>query len=381
MSSLLNRPKDIAAIKKLLELFPISAILGPRQCGKTKLASMIKCDHTFDLENPRDLARFENPQLVLENCSGIIMIDEIQRKPDLFPLLRYLVDTHPHQKYLILGSASPDLLKQSSESLAGRIGYHYLHGLSLWDTGPDHWQELWIKGGYPRAFLSGNDEDGFLWLDNYIATFLERDIPQLGARISAANLRKFWTMLSHYHGQILNYAEIGRSFGISDSTARSYIDLLESTFMLRLAHPWFANVKKRLVKQPKFFIRDTGIFHALQSIHSFEQLSSHPKLGASWEGFAVECVSRSIGLEPNRTHFYSTHNGAELDLFWQHAGKNWGVECKYADAPHSTKSMRSVINDLELAHLWVVYPGKDGYDIDNDITVLPLRQIKLEWRY
>ena len=381
MATLLHRPKDLAVIKKLLELFPISAILGPRQCGKTKLSSMIKCDHTFDLENPRDLARFENPQLVLENCSGIIMIDEIQRKPDLFPLLRYLVDTHTHQKYLILGSASPDLLKQSSESLAGRIGYHYLHGFSLWDTGPDHWQELWIKGGYPRAFLSENDEDGFLWLDNYIATFLERDIPQLGARISAVNLRKFWTMLSHYHGQILNYAEIGRSFGISDATARSYIDLLESTFMLRLVRPWFANVKKRLVKQPKVFVRDTGIFHALQSIHSFEQLSSHPKLGASWEGFAVECISRSIGLEPDHTHFYSTHNGAELDLFWQHAGKNWGVECKYADAPHSTKSMRSVISDLNLTHLWVVYPGTDGYDIDKNISVLPLRQIQQEWHY
>jgi predicted AAA+ superfamily ATPase len=380
-TSIIPRPKDVAAINKLMKIFPVTAILGPRQCGKTVLAQMIGSDHRFDLENPRDLAKLENPQLMLESLSGTIVIDEIQRKADLFPLIRYMVDAHPQQRYLSLGSASENLIRQSSESLAGRIGYHYLHGFSLWDVGSGRWRDLWIKGGYPRAFLSANIEECFLWLDNYIATFLERDLPQLGIRIAANTLRKFWIMISHYHGQIVNYSEIGRSFGISDMTVRTYIGILEKTFMVRLAQPWYVNVKKRLVKQPKLYIRDPGIFHALQSVASLEQLSGNPRLGASWEGFAVESAARSIGLKDDGAYFYATHNGAELDLFWQHNGKNWGVECKYADAPRPTKSMRAVIGDLDLSHLWVIYPGKDSFAIDKNITVTPLSQIPQEWQY
>lgn len=284
---LIVRTRDLAEIQKLIELFPATAILGQRQCGKTTIAGQFKYDHYFDLENPRDLAILDHPQLALENLSGLIVIDEIQRKPDLFPLLRYLVDTNPNQKYLILGSASRNLLKQSSESLAGRIGYYHLNGFRTSDVGKEQMVRLWLRGGLPRSYLANSEEASLLWRENYISTFLERDIPQLGIQIPALTLRRFWTMISHYHGQILNYSELGRSFGISDMTVRKYIDILEATFMLRILHSWHLNIKKRLVKQPKIYIRDSGIFHSLQSIATHKQLLSHSKLGASWEGFAL----------------------------------------------------------------------------------------------
>jgi predicted AAA+ superfamily ATPase len=369
---LIKRKRDIAQVKKYIKTFPVTAILGPRQCGKTFLAKQISYNHYFDLENPRDLARLDQPQLALEHLEGIIVIDEIQRKPELFTLLRYLVDNNDKQKYLILGSASVKLIKQSSESLAGRIGYYYLGGFSISDIGVSNIKKLWIKGGYPRAYLAKSYKDAFFWLENYITTLLERDIPQLGITIPANTLRRFWTMLSHYHGQVINFSEIGRSFGVSDVTVRKYIEILEGAFMIRIIHPWFSNTKKRLVKSPKIYLRDSGLFHALMTINNEEQLFSHNKLGASWEGFALESVIKGIGKRSDELYFWSTHSGAEVDLFWQDKGKNFAIEFKYSDSPKLTKSMQSAFEDLSLSRLWIVYPGKERYRLKNGITVVGL---------
>lgn len=372
---LINRKRDLAEIRKLIELFPVTVILGQRQCGKTTIAGQFEYNHYFDLENPRDLAILDQPQLALENLSGLIVIDEIQRKPDLFPLLRYLIDTNPNQKYLILGNASRNLLKQSSESLAGRIGYYHLNGFRISDVGKEHMVRLWQRGGLPRSYLANSEEASLLWRENYISTFLERDIPQLGIQIPSLTLRRFWIMISHYHGQILNYSELGRSFGISDMTVRKYIDILESTFMLRILHPWHLNIRKRLVKQPKIYLRDSGIFHSLQSIATHQQLLSHTKLGASWEGFALERLCQYINKRNNEVYYWRTHNGAEIDLFWQKDGKNWGAEFKYADSPRLSKSMSIAMDDLQLEFLWVIYPGNQCYQLAENITVLPLQII------
>lgn len=372
---LIPRKIDLQKLEELLAQFPVTAILGPRQCGKTTLARQLAVDHFFDLENPRDLARLENPQLALEDLQGLIVIDEIQRSPELFPLLRYLTDTRSEQRYLILGSASRDLIKQSSESLAGRIAYYHLSGFRVDDVGGDHTRQLWLRGGFPRSYLADTDETSNRWRESFISTFLERDIPQLGFDIPASTLRRFWTMLSHYHGQLMNYAEFARSFGVSDMTVRRYIDLLEGTFMVRVLQPWHVNIGKRLVKSPKVYLKDAGIFHSLQSIETAEQLLSHNKLGASWEGFALECACQAIGESDRELYFWRTHAGAEVDLFWQNKGQNWGLECKFADAPRPTKSMRNAIADLELEHLWVVYPGGERYKIAEKATALPLSEM------
>lgn len=377
----IKRPIDLRQIRERIDSFPVTAILGPRQSGKTTIAREFDFDHYFDLENPRDTARFEQPQLALEDLEGLIVIDEIQRIPDLFPLIRYLVDMNPGQKYLVLGSASRDLIRQSSESLAGRIAYFHLGGFGIHDVGEKHIRRLWIRGGLPDSFLAHSDAQSIIWRENYIATFLERDIPQLGINIPARTLRRFWTMLSHYHGQVLNYAELGRSFGISDMTVRKFIDILEGTFMIQVLQPWHVNIGKRLVKRPKIFIKDAGIFHSLMNIDNQDQLNLHPKLGASWEGFALECTCKSIAKMPHQLYFWRVHAGSELDLFWQQGGKNWGIEFKYADAPRLTKSMKIVTKDLSLEHLWVIYPGKETYRLTENITVMPLKSLPEVWLY
>ena len=379
--NLIDRKIDRAGLAKLLPIFPVTAILGPRQCGKTTLARTLAADYYFDLENPQDLARLEQPQLALEDLMGVIVIDEIQRLPDLFPLLRYLVDQGKDRKFVILGSASRDLIRQSSESLAGRIAYFQLGGFRLSDIEPEAIKTLWWRGGLPRSFLAASDEESLLWRNQYVTTFLERDIPQLGITIPARTLRRFWTMLSHYHGQVLNYAELGRSFGVSDMTVRKYCDILEGTFMVRILQPWFVNIGKRLVKRPKLYLRDSGLFHALQSIETPEQLLTSPRLGASWEGFALDCVCRILGKEDGDLYFWHTHTGAELDLFWQAGGSNWGVEFKYEDAPRLTRSMQTAIEDLNLERLWVVYPGKAAYRLTEKVQALPLADIRDVWNY
>lgn len=365
---MINRDKALFSIKKNLKAYPVVAILGPRQCGKSTLAKQIGADYFFDLENPADVNRLSEPQLVLESLQGLIVIDEVQRMPDLFPLLRYLVD-NKKQKYLILGSASRDLIRQSSESLAGRIHYHELGGFSLAEVGAASVHNLWLRGGYPRSFLAKTNEQSVLWRENYVSTFLERDVPQLGIQIPAITLRRFWTMVSHYHGQVINYSEIAGSFGISDVTVKKYLDILCGTFMLRQLPPWHGNLKKRLVKSPKIYFRDTGLFHSLQTINRFDDLMAHPKLGASWEGFAMHTLMRHLGFSAERFYFWGTHSGAELDLFWQNGGKNYGAEFKYSLQPKITKSMLSAQNDLHLHHLSILYPGKESYPIAKNVTV------------
>jgi len=380
--SMVPRTEDTLAVRALLNAFPVTAIIGPRQCGKTTLARAFAADHTFDLENPRDVARLEQPQLALEDLRGLIVIDEVQRLPDLFPLLRYLVDREEAgQRYLLLGSASRELVQHGSETLAGRIAFHELGGLRISDLGPESVSGLWQRGGLPRSYLAATDEESLLWRRQYISTFLERDLPELGIGIPARTMRRFWTMLSHYHGQVLNYSELGRSFGVSDVTVRRYCELLEGAFMVRLLAPWAANVGKRLVRRPKLYLRDTGLLHSLLSLDTPEQVLTSPKLGASSEGFALEAVARTLGRDDHELYFWRTHAGAELDLFWQWGGRNWGVELKYQDAPKMTASMRAAMQDLDLAALWVVYPGRTAYRLAPNVTVMPLRDLGPTWSY
>lgn len=369
------RSKDEDSVRALMNLFPVTAILGPRQAGKTTLARRFNPGHIFDLENPRDLAMLEQPQMALEPLKGLIMIDEVQRKPDLFPLIRYLVDQNPEQRYLLLGSASTNLRQQSGESLAGRIGYFYLTGLNLSETGIEKLPQLWLRGGFPRSFLAEDDQQSLLWRTNFIVTFLEKDLALLGISVPASVMYRFWLMLSHYHGQTLNYSEMARSFGISDKTVRQYLSVLEDTFMVRLLTPWHANLGKRLVKTPKLYIRDSGIFHALQSIPDIAALRTNPKLGASWEGFAIEELVSFLAKRDSEVFFYAAHSGVELDLYWQENGHKMGAEIKYLDAPRTTKSMRQAIEDLNLDHLWVLYPGNQLYSLAPNITVIPLSEL------
>ena len=376
MKNPIKRDRQLKILREYLGFSPVVAILGPRQSGKTTLAKMVKADHYFDLENPRDLARLEHPQTALETLEGLVVIDEIQLRPDLFPLLRYLVDQQKDTRYLILGSASRDLIRQGNETLAGRILFLHLSGFTLDEVNPSNWRQLWWRGGFPRSYLAPNDELGSKWREDYISTFLERDIPQFGIQVPAATLRRFWIMLSHYHGNLINYSDLGRSLQVADTTIRHYIDILESTFMIRVLHPWFTNTSKRLVKRPKIYLNDSGLFHTLQSIESHTFLESHPKLGASWEGFALNQLIHLSGLPDNRFYFWATQSGAEVDLFWQQNGKNYGAEFKYGDAPRSTRSMTTAMKDLELEHLWVIYPGKENYPIGEKASVLSIADIE-----
>ena len=369
----LPRPRELEAVRARLRRAPITALLGPRQCGKTTLAQSLKAEHFFDLEDPRSLARLDEPQTALEGLTGIVVIDEVQRKPDLFPLLRVLADRQQETRYLLLGSASSELVKEVSESLAGRVAYHDLGPLAVDETGVGEWRRLWLRGGFPRSYLSEDETTSVLWREDFIRSHLERDIPALGISIPAETLRRFWVMASHYHGQTLNLSELGRSFGVSDHTVRRYLEILSGTFMIRLLPPWHANVGKRLVKAPKLYIRDSGLFHALHAIATPVQLESNPKLGASWEGFAMEQAIRLIDV--THPYFWRTHTGAELDLVWQAHGGLWGMEFKYQDAPRMTRSIRAVMRDLPLQHLWIVYPGPERYRLDDAVSVLPVAEL------
>ena len=366
-----SRIVDTQQLGKLLAAFPVTAILGARQVGKSTLAASLGAPHYFDLENPRDLARLAEPQLTLERLEGLVVIDEIQRRPDLFPLLRYLVDHRPATRYLILGSASRDLIRQSSESLAGRIGCLELGGFRLEDfEEPGRLERLWLRGGFPRSTLAGSDEASGLWRQEFIRSYLERDIPQLGIRVPAATLGRFWAMIAHYHGQVLNFQELARSFGVSEPTVRHYLDILEGTFMIRLLRPWAASSGKRLVKAPRLYLRDSGIYHSLMGIGTMAELESHPKLGASWEGFALESSIRRLGIA--QPFFYRAHTGAEIDLVWERGGTRCGIEFKYADAPKLSPSMRNVKADLGLERLLVVHPGSGSWPLAPGIEVVPL---------
>jgi predicted AAA+ superfamily ATPase len=374
---MIPRPNALAHIARSFRIHSIVALLGPRQCGKTTLARMIEeqepCTY-FDLENPVDTRRLSAPMSVLEKLSGLVVIDEVQRRPDLFELLRVLVDRPQNPaRFLLLSSASPQLVKGVSESLAGRIGFVDLAGFDLNEVGNEQRDRLWIRGGFPRSFLATEDAASVEWREDFIRTFLERDIPQLGITIPAETLRRFWTMVAHYHGQVWNAAEFARSLGTSEVTARRYLDILAGAFMVRVLPPWFENLSKRQVKAPKIYIRDSGILHSLLQSHTLANLQGHPKIGASWEGFAIE---HAIGFFRTRdAYFWATHAGAELDLLVLVEGRRYGFEFKYADAPGRSRSMHIALQDLHLDHLWVIYPGQQEYALDDHITVIPLEAV------
>ena len=366
-------------IQDSLAQFRITALLGPRQCGKTTLAKSFAAgsESYFDLEDPLDLARLEAPRQTLGRLTGLVVIDEIQRRPDLFPLLRVLADRpDAPARFLILGSASPDLVKGVSESLAGRIGFVDLSGFDGTEVGFDHLDTVWVRGGFPESYLSVSDIASFRWRQQFIRTFLTRDIPQLGITIPAEQLRRFWLMIAHYHGQTWNASEIAGSLGINYKTAQHYLDILTGAFMIRALPAWTENLGKRVRKAPKIYLRDSGLFHALQNIHSLHDLQAHPKLGASWEGLAIEHVLRVTRAEPGEAFCWSTHGGAELDLMLVRGSQRWGFELKYSDAPRTTKSMRVALEDLKLDRLFVIYPGEKDYALDDSIDVLPLLAIE-----
>lgn len=367
------------AVARALQNNPVVAILGPRQCGKTTLARMISAARDdgefFDLEDPVDIGRLSAPMQALAPLHGLVIIDEIQRKPELFELLRVLVDRPESDAvFLVLGSASPELVKGTSESLAGRIGFVDMSGFSLAEIGHEHRQPLWVRGGFPRSFLASSDDSSYAWRQDFMRTFLERDIPQLGITIPAGTLRRFWTMLAHFHGQLWNGAEFARALGSSEPTARRYLDLLCGAYMVRTLQPWYENIKKRQVKSPKVYIRDSGLLHALLAIDTQRNLQAHPKLGASWEGFVLEQVLAAAGTRD--VYFWATHGGAELDLFALKHGRRYGVEIKYADAPTMTKSLRNAMEDLRLHRAVIVYPGDRAYPLDDRIRVIPVSQIE-----
>lgn len=373
----MKRERYLECIKKQFKVHAACAILGPRQVGKTTLAQIF-VEHEkatfFDLENPRDLAKLDNPMLTLEGLTDqFIVIDEIQMRPDLFPVLRVLIDQHKKRKFLILGSASRDLIKQSSETLAGRIGYIELCPIALFEE--HNSQKLWLRGGFPNSYLAQTDEESYLWKQGYIKTFLERDIPALGFDVPPPQLRRFWLMLAHYHGQIFNAHEIGKSLGISNYMIQKYLDILVGTFMIRNLTPWFENIQKRQVKSSKLYFRDSGILHALLGLSTHEQLDNYPRLGSFWEGFALEEVIRILNAAPEECYFWATHSDAELDLFILKDGKRLGFEFKYADAPRITKSMRIARDDLKLDHLFVIYPGNDTFPMDEKISAYGLENI------
>ena len=365
-------------IEASLQQFRVTALLGPRQCGKTTLARQFISlpDHYFDLEDPLDLARLEAPRQVLGRLTGLIVIDEIQRRPDLFPLLRVMADREgTPARFLILGSASPDLVKGVSESLAGRVGFVDMSGFDLGEVGTGKLDALWLRGGFPESFLSGSDEASFRWRQQFIRTFLQRDIPQLGITIPSEQLRRFWLMLAHYHSQTWNASEIARSLGVNYKTTQGYLDILAGAFMVRQLQPWVENVGKRVRKAPKIYLRDSGVFHALMNLSTVAELQAHPKLGASWEGMALEQVLRTLNAASDEAFSWATHAGAELDLLILRGGRRFGFEFKFADAPRTTKSMRAALHDLQLARLYIVYPGDKDYALDETIEAVQLANV------
>jgi predicted AAA+ superfamily ATPase len=370
---MLPRPRFEAQILAALERQRVVALLGPRQCGKSTLAKVLLGDRIssyFDLESPEDQARLENPMIALAGLEGIVALDEIQLRPELLPILRVLADRDPlPARFLILGSASPELVSGSSESLAGRVEFVDMGGFDLAEVG-EKADGLWIRGGFPRSFLAATEADSVAWREGFVRTFLERDLPQLGLRLPAPTLRRFWTMLAHYHGQTWNGSEIARSFGISDKTVRGYLDILTGTYMVRQLAPWHENLSKRQVKAPKIYLRDSGLLHTLLGLENRDEVLGHPKSGASWEGFALEQILRSEG--ERNTYFWSAHGGAEVDLLILRGKERVGYEVKLADAPRRTRSMTTAIEDLQLDHLYVVHPGRYGYPLAEKITALPI---------
>lgn len=369
-----HRTELVAQIKRRLRQSPGVALLGPRQCGKSTLARWLAAQTQstyFDLENPADLQALAEPMAAMQRLRGLIVIDEVQRRPDLFPVLRVLLDRKPiRARFLILGSAAPELLQQTSETLAGRIAMIEMSGFSLTEVGTDALPRLWVRGGFPLAFMARTQQASMEWREDFIRTFLERDLPQLGVRMPAATMRRFWTMVAHHSGGIWNSSAIGGSLGESHTTIRRHLDVLSSALVLRVLQPWFENLGKRQIKAPKVYVRDTGLLHTLLGIRSQDELDRHPKLGASWEGFVIEQLLSEI--RPSQAYYWRTQAGAELDLLLFHRARRIGVEVKYGDAPKMTASMTTACVDLKLDKLIVVYPGARQYTLAPKVMVSPL---------
>jgi predicted AAA+ superfamily ATPase len=374
---MIDRPSYIQRIRNALQTSPVVSLVGPRQCGKTTLArQLVPSDSVnyLDLEDPVVAGWMENPMTVLRPLKGIVVIDEVQRQPSIFPVIRVLADREDRPAtFLLLGSASPELMRQSSESLAGRVEHIEMRGFAMGELPADESDHLWLRGGFPRSFLAANEDDSMRWRRDFIRTFLERDLAMMGFGMNPVAMGRFWTMVAHYHGQRWNGNEIAASMGVAPNTARSYLDALTQTYMVRQLTPWYENVGKRLVKSPKIYFRDTGVFHALLGIATPADLLRHPKLGASWEGFAMEEILHA--LDPRDAYYYAVHSGAELDLFLFHQGKRLGIEFKRQDDPQVTRSMRVAMADLKLDALWIVYPGHRSYQIEERLFVKSLASI------
>ncbi|MDP1829022.1 MAG: ATP-binding protein [Archangium sp.] len=372
-------------VLRLLRRTPVVTILGPRQVGKTTLARDVAARFgggpvtTFDLEQPSALARLAEPELALEPLRGLVVLDEIQRRPELFPLLRVLAD-RPRRpaRFLVLGSASPELLRQESETLAGRVAFLELGGLSLSEVTPKRLERLWLRGGFPASFTAASDADSFEWRADFIRTFLERDLPGLGVSVPAPTMRRFWAMLAHVHGQVLNWSELGRSMGVSDATARRYTDQLEAALVVQQLQPWHENISKRQVKSPKLYLRDCGLLHGLLDLRTQQQLDQSPRSGASWEGFLLQQVTQQLGATPRQCHFWATHQGAELDLLVTDGKRRLGFEFKRTATPAVTPSMRSALEALDPEQLFVVHAGRESFSLGPKIRAVAASRLAEE---
>jgi predicted AAA+ superfamily ATPase len=378
------RPDEMAILTALLRRHAVVGILGARQVGKSTLARMVagaRRGHVtyFDLENDEDLARLSDPMLALKGLSGLVIIDGIQHRPDIFRALRVLADRPVSScRFLVLGSASPELLRQSSETLAGRIVYHRLGGFVLAEVGAKDGDRLWCRGGFPRSFLARTESDSMEWRRGFIRTFVERDLPQLGSRISSSTLRRFWTMLAHYHGQTWNSSEFARSFGVADTTVRHYLDLLTSALVVRQLQPWHANTGKRQVKAPKVYIIDSGLLHGLLNLPRQADVEGHPKAGASWEGFVIDQIAAHLRAEPEECFFWATHTGAELDMLVVRGGERRAFEIKRTSSPRVTPSMRSALEDLRLDRIDVIHAGDRTFDLARGIRAVALSRLLID---
>jgi len=378
---MIPRTVQVNILREALSVYPAVGIIGARQVGKTTLAGMLADQwqgrtHHFDLEDTEDLARLSDPMLALKPLDGLIILDEVQRLPEVYPILRVLIDRHQgNRRFLILGSASPALLQQSSESLAGRIKYHRLSGLGLDEILPEQSQQLWTRGGFPSSFLAGTDKASLEWRKAFISTFLERDLPQLGITVSAARMRRFWNMLAHYHGQIWNASEFARSFGVADTTVRQYLDRLTDALVVRQIQPWHENISKRQVKSPKVYICDSGLVHALLNLSSLAEIEGHPKSGATWEGFIIEQLIRLMEADESECFHWATHAGAELDFLHVRGLTKTGFEIKRTVAPKVTKSMRIALEDLGLNRLYVIHAGDHSYPMAEKIQAVSCSEI------
>ena len=377
---MLSRDAIFSRVRAALKRSRVVALVGPRQSGKTTLARLFvpsAAVNYFDLEDPAALARLAEPMLALAPLKGVVVIDEIQRRPDLFPVLRVLADRRPlPARFLVLGSASPVLLRQSSESLAGRLEVIDIAGLTLAEIGAANSERHWRRGGFPRSYLAKSEADSFAWRQDFIRTIVERDLPQLGSAVAPVALRRFWAMLAHYHGQIWSATDPARSMGVSEPSVRRYLDLLTGAYLARQLPPWHENLGKRQVKAPKVYVRDSGLLHSLLGIDTPKALMEHPKCGASWEGYVIDEVLKTLQVKD--AYFWATHQGAELDLLLFHGHKRIGIEIKRADAPTLTKSMRIAMADLKLDRLLVLYPGHQSYALGERVEVLPVSAIA-EW--